>query len=871
MDQPQVPETKRKEGSPNPDSQSDYQFQRRLVVCLDGTWNQRDSGTNIYHLSNLILEGKIEPIEPSKTPTDPTEIDDPVLASRREDRKKTWVQMVYYDEGVGTGLLDSATGGAFGIGLSENVRQAYDWLVERYREGDHVYVFGFSRGAFTARSLVGMITTCGLLYRGAPLPQSELWKGYKEMAPYPPPLRADGTRVPPKKWWQPFGAQRPGPFRPLNRLKPDEFPGAKRYQFYIPWIKMSEREKLLRTWSRRIPIRCLAVYDTVRTLGIEALAIPWLRERRAEFHNTELTWLIKQGFHGLAIDEHRANFSHVPWRRKTKLNTAQTDAQAKSAGEIKQRWFVGAHSNIGGSYDDDTLAQRPLAWFIEECTKLGLVFKPRRKNEPDVRKTELKDCIPLWPLEDKTNGVREEGHICDSHTEFALGLWRHILRAKRNYRRIEPLAEFRGGEEFKSLNETLDDSVLDLVRLNAAKAGPENYNPPNLYEYRKRKGDRGLIEPPHEYCAGRHAKKWLAGWLFGIACCGELIALLMVGWKWHWLNVLLPVLSAALAGFGDWWESFLNHEQALKPEDADAEMRDGLLDLLLNVRLIAIGDSVVGAGFFLWLVVYGLSFPLPLSEAMWLLAFCGMMTHFNASKMWAAQPMREANFGSIVSLQQASTPEQVSALRQAWMELRLPPSNRNPSPAQYHLPDPHRLLPVHRTLWRDMIGFIPAYSLAFGAGLWVTFSLLHGWFCSEWCGQPFLGLLSRCCCCWGPAVAIVAIAALADYLEDAIHLRYLKQPEQPPSKNLVRIGRIATVIKTVACLAGFFGMVAAILLLGLLQFCRAIVSACPCLACDSASQLLPPALSSIPAIFSIAAALAAIILAYSTVRAFFQR
>src|SRR4051794_25939773 len=101
---------------------------QRLVVCLDGTWNKQDSGTNIYHLSNLIVD--------------------------RQVTRDGWLQRVRYDSGVGTGVLDGVTGGAFGVGLSENVVESYDWLVEHYNDGDEIYVFGFSRGAFTARSLV---------------------------------------------------------------------------------------------------------------------------------------------------------------------------------------------------------------------------------------------------------------------------------------------------------------------------------------------------------------------------------------------------------------------------------------------------------------------------------------------------------------------------------------------------------------------------------------------------------------------------------------------------------------------------------------------------------------------------------------------
>jgi uncharacterized protein (DUF2235 family) len=871
MDQPLAQEIRRREGPTNPDSKTDYQFPRRLAVCLDGTWNQRDSGTNIYHLSNLILEGKIE--SAATAPTD---------AAPEGEAAQTWVQMVYYDEGVGTGLLDSVTGGAFGIGLSENVREAYDWLVERYRDGDHVYIFGFSRGSFTARSLVGMIAKCGLLYRGAPLPPSELWKGYQKMAPYPPAQGPDGKAIPPKKWWQPFGPPKPGPFRPLKYLKEE---AGHSYKDLILDGEQTETEKLLCRWSRRIPIQCLAVFDTVGTFGIEALAIPWLRERRAQFHDTQLTSLIQHGFHALAIDEHRGNFSHIPWHRATELDTPEKKKVTDSYGEIEQRWFIGAHSNIGGSYDDDTLSQHPLAWFIKECKDLNLVFKP---DAPKVAaEMKLEDCIPLWPLRNKTAAARKPGHICDSYAEFAKGIWRHLIRAKRNYRRIEPPAEFQNGKEVKSLNEALDPSVLQLLALNAAAPGdPGNYNPPNLYEYRKRKSedlrakkgqgapkpsdllaypDPPLNAPPHIHLGATRARVWFGFWLAGIASSGVLLACLIAGWRWHRLDFVLPVVLLGVAWFADCGESYLNHKQALEPDDAETEKRDGLLDLLLNVRLIAIGAFALGVGFFIWILIRFSLFPLPLSEALWLLAFCLMMAHFNASKMWAAQPMHEADFGSILALQKANTPKKVSDLIKRWMQLGPEASDA------YHSPDPHRLLPIHRTIWRDMIGFIPAYSIAFFAGLWMTLSLLFCWRSHAWSSEPILGLLSSCWSCWLPALLIVAMGALADYIEDAIHLRYLRDHNEPPTKTLVRAGRAATIIKTGACLLGMAGLSIAILLLGLLQIYRALIHAFPSLACKCLLEHLPASHSSIPAILSIISAIAALVLAYFTVRAFLMR
>ena len=132
---------------------------RRLTVCLDGTWNNRDDSTNVLHHFALTSECR----------------DRKVLGDRV-------TQLKLYLEGVGTGSLDAITGGGFGFGLETNVRAAYNWLVQNYEDetaftpADEIYIFGFSRGAFTARSLVGFISTCGLLRRGAPLTVNELWR-----------------------------------------------------------------------------------------------------------------------------------------------------------------------------------------------------------------------------------------------------------------------------------------------------------------------------------------------------------------------------------------------------------------------------------------------------------------------------------------------------------------------------------------------------------------------------------------------------------------------------------------------------------------------------------------------------------------------
>jgi uncharacterized protein (DUF2235 family) len=113
---------------------------KRLSIFLDGTWNDPGTETNVSKLHSLVAAQGLDGAD----------------------------QKSYYDPGVGTKPLEKVLGGAVGLGLSLNVRQAYGWLLEHYVDNDEVYIFGFSRGAYTARSLGGLIAGCGLAKAGAP-------------------------------------------------------------------------------------------------------------------------------------------------------------------------------------------------------------------------------------------------------------------------------------------------------------------------------------------------------------------------------------------------------------------------------------------------------------------------------------------------------------------------------------------------------------------------------------------------------------------------------------------------------------------------------------------------------------------------------
>ena len=124
---------------------------KRLALFLDGTWNRPDDNTNVWRLNTLVAAKGADGID----------------------------QLPYYETGVGTKWYDRFRGGALGTGLTGKVRLAYEWLVKHYDDGDEVFIFGFSRGAYTARSLAGVMSRCGLLLPGAATSIGEVFEHYR--------------------------------------------------------------------------------------------------------------------------------------------------------------------------------------------------------------------------------------------------------------------------------------------------------------------------------------------------------------------------------------------------------------------------------------------------------------------------------------------------------------------------------------------------------------------------------------------------------------------------------------------------------------------------------------------------------------------
>jgi uncharacterized protein (DUF2235 family) len=347
---------------------------KRLAIFLDGTWNSVGDNTNVWRLKSL-------------------------CASRGADDA---AQLCYYDVGV-NGFI----GGAWGKGVSENIADAYKWLIDEYNPGDDIFIFGFSRGAYTARSLAGFIAKCGLLKPGAPLGVNQLYERYR---------RADDRTL-----WTIF-----------DRLADGT-------------LQATLEEQWMIKYSQRVPIKFIGVWDTVGVLGVPVLSIPGISRSTLGFLHTGLRIPIQHGFHALAVDEHRYAFS-----------PSVRIAPPRDLTSVEQRWFVGAHANVGGGCQSDLLAQIPLRWIMGKASLHGLTFR----NDVEI------------------DGDALAAPISDSYSEFMHGAYCKVTR--RHHRPIGVPSPEEPEFTNPTVNETIDSSVFSRWRLH------QEYRPPNLASWAQR-------------------------------------------------------------------------------------------------------------------------------------------------------------------------------------------------------------------------------------------------------------------------------------------------------------------------------------------------------------------------------------------------
>ncbi len=285
------------------------------------------------------------------------------------------VQVRFYDSGVGaTGSwFDHIIGGAFGVGLDQKIRDGYAWLVENWPTGStddiSAYIVGFSRGAYTARSLAGMISLVGLLKTANPAMVRVAYTLYRDRTTEPADLR---------RFQQAF-TRAPTP-----------------------------------------KIHFLGVWDTVGALGIPLPALARLNSADYAFHDTALGANVGTAVHAVAVDEHRIDYTPTLW----------TSVPDPAHQTVVQRWFAGAHDDVGGGYADRRLSDLTLRWMQEQAIAAGLVLDPARIPAPDPAAT-------MAPID-------------DSYTQFLGGLYAATHPPYYRPMLIGP-----------DLLQTMDDSVYD--------------------------------------------------------------------------------------------------------------------------------------------------------------------------------------------------------------------------------------------------------------------------------------------------------------------------------------------------------------------------------------------------------------------------
>lgn len=267
-----------------------------IIICADGTWNrpeediEKDFPTNVLRLARAIK---------------------PVSGTLK--------QHVFYDWGLGS-YHNNMSAGATGRGIHKNILDGYRYIVQNYASGDRIYLFGFSRGAYTVRALCGLINNCGILKRHDAKRITEAWDIYKS-------------------------------------ARKDKHPeGTEAKKFRGDYCHRSRK------------VHFVGVWDTVGALGIP-FSLMGLFEGKDEFYDTKMGSNVSFARHALAIDEQREDFEPTIWSSRTGV-------------DLKQVWFAGVHADVGGSYPPDRdsgliAADAPLQWMLNEAKKAGLKVEPQ--------------------------------------------------------------------------------------------------------------------------------------------------------------------------------------------------------------------------------------------------------------------------------------------------------------------------------------------------------------------------------------------------------------------------------------------------------------------------------------------------------------
>ncbi|HEY8190002.1 MAG TPA: DUF2235 domain-containing protein, partial [Micavibrio sp.] len=265
--------------------------------------------------------------------------------------------------------IDRILSGGFGWGLMDKVEAAYGVLSHTYAPGDKIYVFGFSRGAYTARSLAGMIRKNGLPPHFSKHTIKEGVDFYKNHSPETAPKSEAALR---------FRAQ----YSPT---------------FYVTDNELKWRKENVPGFDERfchpLSIEYLGLWDTVGALGLpNHFFISGLFNKKYQFHDTELSKIVKYARHAVAIDEHRQSYEPSLLSNIEELNRGRGFQPGDPDAPYLESWFPGDHGSVGGGGDIIGLSSAPLLWVIEGAQKLRLEFN--QAAIADIR-AEIDCCAPL--------------------------------------------------------------------------------------------------------------------------------------------------------------------------------------------------------------------------------------------------------------------------------------------------------------------------------------------------------------------------------------------------------------------------------------------------------------------------------------------
>ena len=283
---------------------------KKIVFCADGTWNHPQDSTGLAAKNTNVV--KLYHLA-QQSPT----------------------QTTLYDDGVGADDL-KLLGGAFAVGLFHKVKDGYRQIAANYSPGDTLYLFGFSRGAYTARSLAGMISHCGLPTRGDPKDAAD-----------------------------------------------------KAFDYYENILLRGQLKQTLDPFAMDSPqIAMQGMWDTVGALGISGPLLGIKDPAVYGFLDTDLHDDTASAYHALAIDERRGEFRPTLWTRSGRPDQI-----------LKQVWFTGVHSEVGGGSAEVGLSNITLSWMLKMAASRGMELTPAAAEYLTVDPKHALDTIKdSWSL-----------------------------------------------------------------------------------------------------------------------------------------------------------------------------------------------------------------------------------------------------------------------------------------------------------------------------------------------------------------------------------------------------------------------------------------------------------------------------------------